>query len=262
MNQTHLVRYLSLCALGLVALALVGCDSGSGGGEGGSTASTTTGSPSTTSGNPSTTTGSPTSSSTTGTSSSGGTGIACGMGGYCAAGTTGITGSMGGYAFAYSDAQNMPPMMVGGSSATLATDGSLCISGTVGQVMMVGGMPDYTDYWGAGIGLNLNQAMGTNSPVMSDTLTGTSITVSTTAVPSCTTARIVIDQNGATPDYCAPLISGTATDISTFNTECWMPGSGDNATAPVASQALKIQFVTNTTSSCDFTDFCITGISL
>jgi len=170
------------------------------------------------------------------------------------------TVGMGGYDFAYSDSQNKAPMMPGTSMATLASDGSLCISGTVGQIGMVGGMPDYTDDWGCGIGVNLSQTMGMNTPTMAYQLSGTGVTVSTSEVPSCTTARVEIDDNGTA--YCAALTSGVEIPWSAFNTECWMPASGQALSAAPASIALKVQFVASASQACPFTDFCIDSISL
>ena len=130
------------------------------------------------------------------TSSSSGGPLSCPMQ-YCNLGD-------GGYAFAYSDSQNVAPQNPGPSTATLGTTG-LCISGSVGQITNM----DYTDDWGCGIGINLNQAMGTNTPKNTYVPTGTGVTVDTSAVPSCTTARVILDQNGT--GYCAPLTPGVET---------------------------------------------------
>ena len=74
------------------------------------------------------------------------------------------TVGMGGYAFSYSDSQNVSPQSTGTSTAVLAADGSLCISGNV-MALPANPMPaDYTNDWGCGIGVNLNQAMGTMAP--------------------------------------------------------------------------------------------------
>ncbi len=271
MDQQHIGRTLSLCAPVLVTLALAGCDNGSSGvgtgasssaGPGSTTSgtpgSTTSGTPgSTTSGTPGSTTGTSTGSPTS-TSSGSTTGAVMCTGGYC---TSPI--GMGGYAFSYADSQNPPPQAEGTSTATLAADGSLCISGSVGLVGMMAGMPDYTDDWGCGLGINLNQAMApAGAPIDALQLTGSTITVSTNGVPSCTTARIVLDQNG-TSAVCAPLTDGVAIDYTSFNTTCWNE-MGTSLTAAPNSQALKIQFVTSgsATTPCDFTNFCITGITI
>jgi hypothetical protein len=269
MDQQHIGRYLSLSAFALVAVALAGCDNGSvGPGGTGASATTTTGT-----GKSTTTSGSPTSTTTSGTTTSGGgsttsasTGTSSGaaglpleMGGYLK-----IDSTAGGYAFAYSDSTNPPPQPEGTSTATLATD-SFCISGSVGLVGTMGGTMDFTDDWGCGIGVNLDQAMATTPtmpPIDALQLTGTSITVSTSGVPTCTTARINLDDNGTA--YCAALTDGQPVDYTDFNTECWAPTMGTPMAGAPSSKALKIQFVTSgsSTTPCAFTDFCITGITL
>jgi len=163
---------------------------------------------------------------------------------------------MGGYATGYSDSQNQAPMSPGTSTSTLATGGALCISGTVGQVTG----NDYTDDWGCGLSVNLNQAMGTGTTAGFYTLTGTGVIVDTTTVPSCTTARVVLDQNGTTT-YCAALTPGVEIPWSTFNTACWN-NSGTALTGPPTSQAIKIQFVASAMQACPFTNFCVTGMTL
>jgi hypothetical protein len=167
---------------------------------------------------------------------------------------------MGGYAFGYSDSQNMAPQMPGTSMATLATDGSLCISGNVMALPPNPTMADYSNDWGCGIGVNLNQMMGVMTAKNAFTLTGTGVTVNVSGLPSCTAARVVLDQNGATPAYCAALTPGKEIPWSAFNTECWN-GMGTALSGPPTSQALKVQFVTSTTA-CPFTNFCITELML
>lgn len=255
MKQQSVIKYLSLGVAGVAALALVACDTGSsgntggqGGGSGSGSAASSSGSPTTASGNPSTS-GSPASSSASG--SSGGPGLMC-PSNYC-------TFGLGGYAFGYADSQNMAPQNPGTSTATLATDGSLCISGSVG---IIGGTPpDYSDDWGCGIGVNVNQMMGMGTPKNAFTLTGTGVTVNVSTVPSCTVARVVLDQSGATPAYCAALTPGVEIPWSKFNTACW-DGSGTALAGPPTSQSLKVQFVSSTMQACPFTNFCITDIKL
>jgi hypothetical protein len=168
--------------------------------------------------------------------------------GYCNLG-------MGGYAFAYADSQNKPPQTMGTSTATLGTTGA-CISGSVGVVAAM----NYADDWGCGIGINLNQMMGAMTPVNAYTLTGTGVTVSTSPVPSCTTARVILDSNGTTT-YCAPLTPGVEIPWSSFNTTCWN-NMGTFLSGPPTSQAIKVQFVTNTTAACPYTNFCINSVTL
>lgn len=159
--------------------------------------------------------------------------------------------------FSYSDSQNTSPMTPGTSTATLATGSSVCISGKVGQI--TGSPPDYTDDWGCGVGINLNQAQGNMTTANTYALTGTGVTVTTSAVPSCTSARVILDEGGVT--YCAALTSGVLIPWTTFNTACW-DNSGTALTGAPTSKAIKIQFVASTTASCTFSNFCITQVSL
>jgi hypothetical protein len=169
---------------------------------------------------------------------------------------------MGGYAFGYSDSTNMVPphAMMGTSMATLATDGSLCMSGNVMALPPTPTMQQYSDFWGCGIGVNLNQMMGMNTPKNTYTLTGTGVTVNVSGLPTCTQARVVLDQMGATPEYCAPLTPGVEIPWASFNTACWN-GTGMALTGPPTSQAIKVQFVTSSTP-CTFTNFCLTQIKI
>jgi hypothetical protein len=251
MNSKPVTRCLTLCASGLVVFALSACDSGSGGNTGGAGGSSSAGNPTTASGNPTTASGNPTTASGSPTTSSGGPGLSC-PSNYCAFGD-------GGYVFGYADSQNMAPQKAGTSTATLAADGSLCISGNVMEA--TGTPPDFSDYWGCGIGINLNQTMGTMTAKNTYTLTGTGVTVGVNAVPTCTAVRVVLDQNGATPAYCADLTPGVEIPWSKFNTACW-DGSGTALSGPPTSQAIKVQFVSNNMAACPFTNFCITDIKL
>lgn len=222
-----------------------GCDdggSGGTGGGGGSASDTTvaTGStdPSTTTGNPATTTGG----GTTTTTGGGGEGIAC-PDSYCKIGT------FGGYGFVYSDNKD------GGASKITQKGTSLCASGVAGAVV---GMA-YAKYWGAGIGLNLNQAMVADAPVNTAQLTGSGVTVGISNPPT-TEFRVVVDDGGA--EYCAVLSGGSTTVKWTdFNATCWdktLPGAKALAGPPL-SKALKVQVITGDADR-PF-DFCIASIT-
>ena len=58
------------------------------------------------------------------------------------------------------------------------TDGKLCTSGTVAKVLNLAsnGMPDYTNMWGAGIGLDLNNAGGDGGVKMPYNATANGVT--------------------------------------------------------------------------------------
>jgi hypothetical protein len=170
--------------------------------------------------------------------------------GYCTLPT-----GCGGYAYAYSDSMGTPPPATpGSSSATLGMTG-VCITGTVGSV---GNPPQYSVNWGCGVGFNIDQAMGANPPANAVALPGSGITVTTSAVPACTTARVILDNGGT--DYCAPLTSGTMIPWSTFNTKCW-DGTGTAMSGAPTSAKVRVQFVTAMTA-CQFSNFCITAVQL
>jgi hypothetical protein len=244
---------ISFVCLGVAvaaSAALAGCDSGGGANGGAPTTHTTT---STASGNPTSGPGPTTGSSMT-TTSGGGTGITC-PANYCMVG-----GDMGGYGFTYADG-DMPATPTGMSHATLAMN-QLCIA--TGHVMQLPAMPTQADYmndWGLGIGVNLNQPMGVNMTPGTFTPGGAGITVMTSGVPSCvTTARVVIDNNGV--DYCANYTDGMGMiPWSSFNTTCW-DNKGMSLSGPPTAKQLKLQFVAVSAQACDFTNFCLTSISL
>jgi hypothetical protein len=168
-----------------------------------------------------------------------------------------VGGSPGGYAFVYAD--GLPPTVTGSSTATLAKN-ALCMSGHVMQLPEFPTQSDYANDWGLGIGVYLNEAMGTMAP-MSYALTGTGITVSTNGVPMCTSARVIVDHGGQ--DYCAPLTDGQAIPWATFSTTCWSPSVGTALSgAPSDVTAVKVQFLTSVNGPCNFTNFCITDLEL
>jgi hypothetical protein len=239
MNHKQLVRILGVCVSSVVALALVGCDSGGGGGGTGG------GGGSSGSSNP----------SSSGTAS-GAMPLSCPSGGYCPFGN-------GGYAFGYSDSQNTGTQMPGMSTATLATDGSLCITGNVMQLPPMPTQTQYSDFWGCGIGVNLNQAADAGPTVKGVYMlpTGTGVTVNVNSVPKCTQARVVLDDMMGATSYCSALTPGVEIPWASFSTTCWNT-TGTTLTGPPTSQAIKVQFVTSTSEACMFTDFCITEIKL
>jgi hypothetical protein len=171
---------------------------------------------------------------------------------------------MGGFPFTYSDSHNVASQEPGKSTALLASDGTLCMSGYVMRLPPDPTQKQYEDYWGCGIGVGLDRAAkGGDAPDVPHTLAGTGITVDTTAIPACTTARIVLDDDGAKPEYCALFRTpGVEIPWRAFNTECWNnPPTGKALTGPPATRAIKVQLVTSVLEACPFRDFCITRIS-
>jgi hypothetical protein len=160
---------------------------------------------------------------------------------YLAAGTVG----KGGYAYSYQDGK--------GSTACMTSD-ALCGKGTTGVADMAGTI------WGAGIGVNLNQAAATTSaspPVNSTSVTGTGIQYSLSNLPP-QGMRIVIDNGGT--DYCAPIDAASGTVYwSTFNTKCWDDSGTSLSGAPSSATHLLFQ-VTADNATTPF-DVCVTGVS-
>jgi hypothetical protein len=116
----------------------------------------------------------------------------------------------------------------------------------------------YSTYWGAGIGVNLNQAMMADAPVNAAQLTGSGVTVGISNPPA-TEIRVVVDDGGA--EYCAVLTGASTTVAWTdFNATCWdktLPGAKALAGPPL-SKAIKIQVITGDTDR-PF-DYCISSI--
>jgi hypothetical protein len=164
---------------------------------------------------------------------------------------------MGGYAFSYADGDGPNATPTGMSHATLAPS-EPCISGSVMALPPTPTPADLANDWGCGIGFNLNQAEGAGTTAMPYAFSGTGVTVTTTGVPPCTVARVVVDLAGT--DYCAAFTEGTAIPWTTFNTACW-DNSGTALTGPPTSQSIKVQFLTSAAGACPYTNFCVTGIT-
>ncbi|MEP7120881.1 MAG: hypothetical protein ABJE95_08230 [Byssovorax sp.] len=228
-----------------------GCDNGgSGSGGSGGGGATTSGNPSTTSGGPAstgatdpTTVTSTSGGMTTTSTGGGGNGIDC-PANFC------TIGAYTGYGFVYSD------MKDGGASTITQKGTSLCASGVAGKVV---GMA-YSTYWGAGIGVNLNQKAMPMSPVDPIQLTGSGVSIGL-ATPPATEVRVVLDDAGVA--YCA-VLTGPSTSLvwSDFNTTCWdktIAGSKSMTKAPLAT-SIKVQVVTSADADRPF-DYCIASIT-
>jgi hypothetical protein len=155
----------------------------------------------------------------------------------------------GGYAYAFSDATATPP---GGSSACIEST-AFCGKGT--SVMQ--NTADYSDPYGGGIGINLNEAMGASSPG-TYTPTGSGVAYTLTSLP--TGARIIIG-NGTT-DYCFTLTSATGTvPWASFNTMCYATPipAADALTGPPVG-ATHIEFEIPSAMTASSWDFCVSAL--
>jgi hypothetical protein len=158
---------------------------------------------------------------------------------------------MGGYTYAFSDAMGMPA----GTSTACVSAGAFCGVGTTGVQSAA--------TWGAGIGLNLNQAMATSAtspPISAFQATGSGIAYALSGISAG--VRVIIDNSPNYPtvvDYCAP-ISGASGTIpwAMFNTKCW-DNSGTSLTA-APTMAHHVQFQVFATSAAGSFNFCVTSL--
>lgn len=160
---------------------------------------------------------------------------------------------MGGYAYAYSD------MSVGGPSNACVDSNALCGSGSSGpaNTMAVGTVAAY-GYYGGGIGVNLNQAMGAGTTMMTYTATGAGVTYALSVLPAG--ARLVIDNAGT--DYCANLTSASGTVMwSSFNTKCY-DSPADGTALAAAPSATHVEFQVPASMTAETWAFCVTTLTL
>jgi len=164
----------------------------------------------------------------------------------------------------------------------------LCISGSIPIVVN----SDYKSNWGLQIGVNTSdppadtsgngQTLGqvtSNAAYTSITLTTTgSVTPANTAIR---TEIHLVDQTCTEYSYCASMKSGTATLLTSFNTNCWngstcgstplCTGAAGEDTTKCCKQLqasdiakidkIGIQISSDVTNDYAVTDFCLTGIA-
>ncbi len=196
---------------------------------------------------------------TAGTTGAGGQGGDTGTGlaivpnnGYVSSATNGV--GVQGYFYTYSDgfASILP-------ASFSAAGTQICASGTTAAVV---GM-NYATYYGAGIGLNLNQAAGSNMPPMvydfaGHQVSGFTFTISGTAIPSGLVVGLRVQ--GSTTSYCQKVpVAGTYKVTGTsVHADCTaaVPGGPLAATAIDAISWL----VTGQAAAVPF-NFCITNLA-
>jgi hypothetical protein len=185
--------------------------------------------------------------------------------------TLGIQGAM----FAYADETSKagPPAM-----AEDFVGPNACISGTAAKVDMTS-MPCatkmftppatdcYGQYWGAAIGLNLNQPidmttmMGADPmPFDASAITGFAFEISGAAVP--TSLRFKVED--ATGEYCTPPAKPVKLGNNTFMfsdlmTQCWKAGGTSAEGAKSAIIKIAWQVVTNDKAAVPF-DYCVSNV--
>lgn len=150
----------------------------------------------------------------------------------------------GGYAYSYADKAG---------SSSCSSESAFCGEGTT----TVQTSTNSSTAWGAGIGVNLDQMMGSMVPgACAANGAGITYAVSGTLPPQG--MRLIIDSAGM--DYCAPLsaVSGMVPWAS-FNTACWEPSTGTALTS-APSMATHVEFQVNATSAAGTFDFCVTSL--
>ncbi len=179
--------------------------------------------------------------------------------------TLGIQGAM----FAYADPT---------SSASLEENflgANACIKGEVAKVDLkctpvLPATDCYGEFWGAAIGLNLNQPIdpvtlkGVNPPLPYDAsaLTGFAFEITGTTVP----LSLRFKAENASGEFCSlpakPIKAGANTVLfSDLTTECWAPTptsrKGDTAKSSITKIAWQV--VTNDSSTVPF-DYCVANV--
>jgi hypothetical protein len=152
----------------------------------------------------------------------------------------------GGYAYAYGDGM--------GSTSCVASN-ALCMAGETAVVDPTGRV------YGAGLGINLNQAMATGSAsppvnIYPVPTSATGIIYTLSALPY-QGAHLIIDDNGT--DYCSTLVASTGTVAwSKFNTKCW-DNSGNPLTGPPPATHVELQV--NAVATAMPFDLCVIAIA-
>jgi len=150
----------------------------------------------------------------------------------------------GGYAYSYADKA--------GSTSCLS-ESAFCGQGTT----TIQTPTNSSTAWGAGIGVNLDQVMGTMVPGAC-AANGAGIGYAVSGMLPPQGMRLIIDSAGM--DYCAPLsaVSGMVPWAS-FNTACWEPSTG-TALMAAPSMATHVEFQVNAASAAGTFDFCVTSL--
>ncbi len=252
----------SVLGLSILLAAAVGCDDGTSGGGGNGGPQAVTGGAANTGGT----------SSGGGTSTGGGTATAgvplTATEGWVdgASNTLGVQGAM----FSYADAT---------SGATMTEDftgTNACITGTAAKVDLNCTPSDpggdcYGEYWGAAIGLNLNQPIDQTTMMGADpmpfdlsSVTAFSFNISGSTVPAQIRFKVEIGSDADhVEEYCTPstvpVVTGDQTvNLSDLVTMCW-GSEGMPLTAKTSAIKIAWHVVTNDASEVPF-DFCVSDI--
>lgn len=172
---------------------------------------------------------------------------------------------------------------MGMEPADFSASGTMaCFKGTAAKVDMAStacttkmftppAMDCYGEYWGAAIGLNLNQTIdettmmgSTPAPYDASAIKGFSFTIAGTSVPGTTSLRFKVEN--AAGEYCnpaaKPIKAGDNTIMLTdLISACWKPVAGAPTGDSAKASLIKIawQVVTNDKATVPF-DFCVSNI--
>lgn len=135
-----------------------------------------------------------------------------------------------------------------------STTDSLCMSGSIPA--NDSDPPDYTGNWGVSVGVNATAPDGDG---IGQSFASISIKVSGSPTSGL---RAIINVGGT--DYCYNgMKSGTAIPLTSFNTECWEGGAGDDFAAADSPNIEKVIVQVSSSETADITvkDFCLEGIT-
>ncbi|HVJ19317.1 MAG TPA: hypothetical protein VM686_28050 [Polyangiaceae bacterium] len=179
-----------------------------------------------------------------------------------ASNTVGIQGAM----FSYADSTS------GMSMIEDFTGANACITGTAAKVdMMCTIEPPATDcygtFWGAAIGLNLNQPIDMSTmegadpmPYDATALTGFAFEITGSMVPASLRFKV----EDGTNEYCTPATVPVKAGANTVSfeqlvTNCWTKGGTPASGAKSSLLKVSWQVVTNAMSTVPF-DFCVSNV--
>lgn len=150
-----------------------------------------------------------------------------------------------------------------------------CITGTAAKVDMkctpvAPAVDCFGQYWGAAIGLNLNQPMDPNTgmgsevplPFDASALTGFAFEISGSKVP--VSLRFKVEGTGG--EFCTPVLKAVKLGVNEYKfsdllAECWKPTAMSKTAETAKAAVVKVawQVVTNASATVPF-DFCVSNV--
>jgi len=171
-----------------------------------------------------------------------------------------------GYFYTFSDATQMPAgaTQITPPDFSKSTGSAICVSGMASQVMNGANGPDYTRYYGGGVGLNLADPGNSMTLLPWDrgSVTGFSFNITGMTVPADLRFKATFFQGASVnTDYCLTIKAGQNTvKFEQIVNACYTGGAMAPALAPTAQlQAIQWQVATNTTAATPF-NFCVDNL--